>query len=264
MSLSKGQTKSSNQQTQQSTSSQAYDPTTLTPLLQNAQKAADVAATPYQAYSGVPLNIDSSAAQGVAGFQPTNVTAGQLSSTDLSPYLNPYTKDVIDTTTGQLARDNQITQLQNDDAATAAHAFGGDGAAVLKSLTQNDYQRNLGATVAGLNQANFTQAQGAAGQDIANRMSAAFANQNAAAQAAQLRLSAGAQLSADQQAQYGAAYQQYLNQQAYAPTMQQLRNQAFGLLPSGPLTTSQSTGQSTGMSSGFNMGVSSSPVKSGS
>lgn len=253
MSLNKGKTSSQSQ----STSSQAYDPSLTQPLLNNVAQANQVVQNnPYQAYSGAPLNIDDSAAQGVSSYQAPTVTAGQLANTNLQPYMNPFTSSVIDTSNAQLNKQQQIQQQLNKGQAIAASAFGGDGQAVLQSLTANDYAQQQAQMISGLNSQNFTQAQAGATGDLNRTLAADQGNQSSSIAAANARLAANAQMSADQQAQYSAGWNQYLNQQQYPFMAQQSVDQAAGLLPTSPLTTSQSTGSQ----SGFNMGFSTMPA----
>src|SRR5258705_13086792 len=67
-----------------------------------------------------PLSFGIDAAKGVAGFQP-----GSLPGTDLSGYMNPFQKQVTDTTMADLERQRQIARVHDNQEATAAHAFGG-------------------------------------------------------------------------------------------------------------------------------------------
>lgn len=235
---------SSSSQKQQSQSSSSYDPQ-LTGLLVNRAHDANTAAAqnPYQSYSGTPLSYG--AATIGAGAVP-QVHAGQLSSSDLSGYMNPYTQDVVNTTTSALARQNQIDNTNAAGQATQAGAFGGSRSAVLQNLNTDSYQRNLGQTVAALNQANFGQAQGAAQSDIAGRMQADLANQGAAYNVANTN---AANQNTASQFNSGQNWQQYLNAQNYPFLIQQMLNQSYGLLPSSPL--SQSTSSGSGSSFGF-------------
>ena len=59
------------------------------------------------------------------GYQPTEVSAGQLSSTDLSPYMNPYTQSVLQTSLDTLNQQRLAGLNQASDAAIKARAFGG-------------------------------------------------------------------------------------------------------------------------------------------
>lgn len=138
-----------------------------------------------------------------------NASAGQLSGTNLQPYMNPYTQGVINTTLNTMGQQFQQQQNDLDAQATAAGAFGGSRHGVAMGQAANAYQQNVANTVAGLNQSNFQQAQAAAQGDIANRMQAQQFNignalnvrgQNAGLQAqtnqnnAQTAMQAGSQL----------------------------------------------------------------------
>lgn len=293
----------------QSESGTYYDPTQVGMVDQYVSTAPTVASqlayTPYTGPGlsfGDPSTLDSLtsySAPTVSGssYAPTtidpgaigNVQAGQLSTADLSPYMNPYTSDVADTTADELARQNQIQQTNDAAQATAAGAFGGSRSAVLQSLDDDNYQRDLNQTLAGLNQANYTQAQGAAQTDIANQLqaglqdqqadlvvdqanqtaqdqagqfdaaqaqNAALANQSAAQAAAQTQLSAlnlGTQQASDL---YGADWQQYLDSQTAPIAVQQLIDQMYGLVPTSPL--SQSASSDTSQSNGVNFNI---PIK---
>ena len=299
MSFGKGsQSSSSNQQ---STSNSYLNPTNENAQLTNVGNAQGLLDN-YQPYSGqlvAPTNANQNQGYasllnvansgvgggllnsavntvgGAAAFRPSQVQAGQLSSTDLSPYLNPYTQDVTNTTLADLNRQRQIQNAGNDASATAANAFGGSRSAVLDALTNAASDRTAASTLANLNQSNYQNAQQAAQQDIAGRMSAAQANQNASLAGAGLNLQAGAQqagLSNQQLSQaiaraglYGQvggaqqAQQQAVDtagagqaQQKFAntATLQQLINQAYGILGNPTLSSAQSTGNS--QSSGTN------------
>src|SRR5258706_9986077 len=77
-----------------------------------------------------------------SNVMPTNVTAGQLAGTDLSPYFNPYTDDVINSALADLERARGRQQVTDNASATAAHAFGGTRQSVFNANTSNDYLRN--------------------------------------------------------------------------------------------------------------------------
>jgi hypothetical protein len=275
---------SGNQSSQSQTS---YDPQLKAAFLGNYANAQDlVSKNPGgQAYTG-PLSADFSgtslpqAQQGfsaLAGFSAPQVdrssirtiNPGQLSNTDLSAYMNPYTNDVVNTTAADLSRQYGIDSTAANAQATQAGAFGGSRSAVLSSLVNDNYQRNLDSTLAGLRQAGFTQAQGAAQSDIGTRLAAdtanagydastAAANQGAALQGAGIRQGANTSLAQAGQAQqqqkqsaFEAAYQEWLRQQNNPLVLQQLLNQSAGLLPNGTVGTGSSTG--TTKSSGFSI-----------
>jgi Chaperone of endosialidase len=105
------------------------------------------------------------------------ISAGQLSNTNLAPYMNPYTKDVINATIPIMQQQNALSQDQLGNAASSARAFGGSRQGVQQGVAQAQGAQNIGQMLAQLNQANYAQAQGAAGQDIANRLTASQSNQ---------------------------------------------------------------------------------------
>lgn len=131
-----------------------------------------------QAVTPTPYNASGYEASLLSAPKPYD--AAQLSGTDLSPYLNPYTKNVIDTTLTSQERARQTANMNDNQAATAAGAFGGSRSGVANALTNEAYDRNTGQLVAGLNQANFGQAQGAALSDIGARNAASQFNSNMA------------------------------------------------------------------------------------
>jgi hypothetical protein len=188
-------------------------------------------------------------AQTEMGFQPamvsgTGYTAGQVGSTNLSPYMNPYTQNVVNTTLSDLDRQRQMAQQQNRASAAAAGAFGGSRQGLVEAETNRGFADVAARTAAGLQQQGFLNAQQMAGQDIAaaNRaaefgatqgMNAALANQQMGLAGSQQRLGAGAQLAnlgasgfnmantlQQQQAQQG-LLQQQMQQQLLNDAMQQ-------------------------------------------
>ena len=124
-------------------------------------------------------------AVGMAGSVPQvraqNITAGQLSTTNLNPYMNPFTQSVTNNVLGDLDRQRLIAMNGTDAAASGA--FGGSRHGVMQAETNRGFADASAAASAGLNQANFAQAQGAAFQDIGNRLQADTSNQAAGLQA---------------------------------------------------------------------------------
>lgn len=145
--------------------SAASDPTARNAILgaQNSvsgllnYRAPTIAASPPVA----PLTVNSNP-----------VTAGQLSQTDLTPYLNPYTNDVVNSALADLAHARQVQGVADNASATAAHAFGGTRQAVLDANTTDNYLRNVASTAAGLRQSAYQNAQQTALSDIGNRLTA--------------------------------------------------------------------------------------------
>ena len=116
---------------------------------------------------------------GALGQTPSNVTAGQISNTNLDPYMNPYTKDVINATLPGMQQANALSQNQQANAANSSNAFGGSRQGIQQGVAQAQGAQNIGQMLAGLNSANFTQAQAAATGDINRRLTADTTNQAA-------------------------------------------------------------------------------------
>jgi hypothetical protein len=106
------------------------------------------------------------------------VTAGQIGSTNLDPYMNPYTKAVTDATTTQMRQENALSQNQGANAANSANAFGGSRQGIQQGVAQAQGAQNIGSMLAQLNSANFAQAQAAATGDINRKLTADTQNQN--------------------------------------------------------------------------------------
>jgi hypothetical protein len=199
----------------------------------------------------------------LSNYQPTQVQAKTVANTDLSPYLNPYTQDVINSSLATLNQQRGQQQVADNASATAANAFGGTRQAVQRALTSGQYDLNSANLIANLNSQNFNQAQQAALNDITQGNQVGEFNATNANTAAQLRGNAalgGAQLGQDylnqliqqggilnnvgaqqqslQQAQDEAAYQEFLRQTQAPIVAQQLRNQALGMIPQQATTTS--------------------------
>ena len=118
-----------------------------------------------------------------AGVNPTvtanDVTANQLSTTDLSPYSNPYQNQVIDYTLNDLNKARQMQMNQVGANASASGAFGGSRQALREAETNTGFYDQAARTSANLRQQGFNQVQGMAQTDIANKLRADLANQQA-------------------------------------------------------------------------------------
>jgi hypothetical protein len=131
---------------------------------------------------------------GVMGQTPQQVTPGALSSTNLAPYMNPYTSSVINTTLPVMQQNLALSQNQQQNQANSANAFGGSRQAVQQGVTQAQGAQGMAQMAAQLNQANFGQAQTAAQQDIATNLQGQLANQSAQQNQAGLNLQAASGL----------------------------------------------------------------------
>lgn len=134
--------------------------------------------------------------------------SGQLSNTDLSAYLNPYTQDVTNTTLQGLNQNLAQQQAMNSAGAASAGAFGGSRAGVQAALTNQAGQQTAASALAQLNQANYANAQQGAQFDITGQNQASQFN-NAALNAA-LMANAGY---GNQANQFNAGQQNQLTQQ---------------------------------------------------
>lgn len=113
----------------------------------------------------------------MASMRPVNVEAGQLGRTDLTPYMSPYTKGVIEATMGEL---NRQEQMQGNDLASRAQkagSFGGDRFAIQMAENNRNFDTLRKDAISKLYQDAFTNAQGAATGDINRKFQADTGNQ---------------------------------------------------------------------------------------
>jgi hypothetical protein len=171
---------------------------------QNYAYAQDVAQRPLQQYQGQMVadvspqtqqawnlaansgnvgmdqyNAASAGYLGALGQTPSNIIPAQISQQNLQPYMNPYTQDVINKTLPIMQQQLGQQQVGNQNQANAANAFGGSRMGVQQGVTQAQGALGMGQMAAQLNQANFGQAQAAAGTDVASQNAAMAANQQA-------------------------------------------------------------------------------------
>lgn len=119
------------------------------------------------------------------------VTAGQLASTDLSAYFNPYQQNVIDLSLADLERSRAGAISAGQGAATSAGAYGGSRHGVADSLTNEAFGRTAAQTAANLRSQGFLNAQQAAGEDINRRYGADTFNAGQSLQAQGMNQGAG-------------------------------------------------------------------------
>ena len=163
---------------------------------------------------------------GVMGQAPQQVTAGQLSNTNLQPYMNPYTQSVINNTLPLMQQQNALNQNQAANQANSANAFGGSRQGIQQGVAQAQGAQNIGQMAAQLNQANFGQAQAAAQQDITGRANADMANQAAQQNQGNLNLQAASGMAGlGTQAQANAVKNFTMQQMAGTQQQAQAQNQ---------------------------------------
>jgi len=110
-----------------------------------------------------------------------SVTADKFTDVNIDDYMNPFTQKVTDVTMDELER-QRLMAMNNTDAA-AAGAFGGSRHGVMQAETNRGFGDVAARTLAGLNSGAYSNAQGAAFQDIGNKLSADVGNQSASLQA---------------------------------------------------------------------------------
>ena len=106
-----------------------------------------------------------------------NVMANQLATTNLAPYMNPYTSQVIDASQADVLRGANIGLDQLGAQAQMAGGFGGSRHGIAMSEMGRGVADLMGQQATGLRQANYAQAQQAAQQDIQGNMQSQLANQ---------------------------------------------------------------------------------------
>jgi len=151
-----------------------------------------------------PPNINSLAAQGIQGagmgtaqgigYKPLSVNANQLSNTNLTPYMNQYTDDVIKANEADILRGAQIGLDHLGAEAQMANAYGGSRHGVAMGEMGRGVASQLAQSSAGLRQAGFQNAQQAAMQDINTNLQGQMANQQADLSGQGQRLGAANQL----------------------------------------------------------------------
>lgn len=145
----------------------------------------------------------------VSGYGGQQIGAQKFTDADLSSYMNPYSRNVIDA--AQATERQTLAQNLNGvgAAATQSGAFGGSRQAIQEGVAQGQSALNMGNLTAQLQNANFAQAQQAIGQDQNRQLTADQSNQQNALDAQRLRA-----LAASQQAGVGAQMQQSMLQDA--------------------------------------------------
>jgi hypothetical protein len=159
------------------------------PLTQfQGQQVADVGPQMQQAWnlaagSGAAGADQYNAAQAgyltAAGYQPNQVTPQTLAGTNLQPYMNPFTQNVINASLPLMQQQTQQALMGIGDQASAAKAFGGSRQGVAEGVAATQGGLNAAQMAAQLNQANFQQAQAGATGDITRDLSAQQGNQAA-------------------------------------------------------------------------------------
>ena len=183
---------------------------------------------------------------GLAGL--AQAPTPSLLEADIGAYQSPYTQQVIDTTLGDIRREQDIAQRKAQESAIRAGAFGGSRSAIMEAEATRPYVEQAARTAAGLRQAGFGQALGAAESDIARQMATRGFQRGvlgdiSSLQAGRLGLlgGIGAQQQMLQQRALDVPYQEFQRALAYGPQQIGLLGQAMA-----PTTAGQTSQRETG------------------
>jgi Chaperone of endosialidase len=207
---------------------------------------------------------------GNLGSAAPTVTPQTVAGTNLQPYMNPYTQSVINTTLPLMQQQLNLAKQGIGDQATQANAFGGSRQGVEAGVADSQGALNMANMAAGLNQANFGQAQTAATGDVTRDLTAQQSNQAANLTQEQVGNQAASGLTAlGQQAQTNQARQfselttagaleqqqaqneinanmnQYNQAWNYPTTQMSTLLSALGMTPYGQTSVGQSSGTTT-------------------
>ena len=260
-------------------------------------QANNVASTPYQSYGGQLVaglngqentainnvnnyaNSAQPAYQGAMGLTLAGAGpayAQQFSGQGVGQYMSPYQSQVINATEGELQNQDVQQAQQLNSNTIGAGAFGGDRAGVAQAALAGQQDLANNSTIANLNNQNYTQALGEFNNQQTTNLGAEQANlarlssagnqfgalgsaaQTAGLQGSAAQLQAGALQQQTQQAQDTAAYNQFLQQQAYPfQTTQWLANisEGIGSNSGGTSTTTQSAPSSAAGIVGAGLGL---------
>jgi hypothetical protein len=111
--------------------------------------------------------------------------AGASLLESLDSYVSPYLRQVISSTLADFDFGAGQTRAQQGLDLMRSGAFGGSGAALTRSLTEEGLARARAGTVAGLRDQAFTRAAGLSSEDASRRQDAQALNAQLAAQADQ-------------------------------------------------------------------------------
>ena len=110
--------------------------------------------------------------QGVGAVQsaqaPGQIDVNQLATTNLNPYMSPYTQNVIETGQADIERQRQMASNQMGAQAQAANAYGGSRQAVQEGVLAGEALRQSGALSAQQRQQAFNTALQSGQFDIGN------------------------------------------------------------------------------------------------
>lgn len=170
------------------------DPYSLVAPTQGLQARAAAGA---ESLSGSPWNFDAAAdlMRGVAGqgpqiYSPTKAQSASLLD-NLDAYMSPYRRDVVGAALADYDFGAGQTRAQQDLDLAGSGAFGGSGAALTRSMTEDALTRGRATTSANLLDQMFQRGAGLSADDANRRQQVALANAAAANEAGRFRAEAG-------------------------------------------------------------------------
>ncbi|MEW5685778.1 MAG: hypothetical protein AB1942_12745 [Pseudomonadota bacterium] len=149
---------------------------------QAAQSAAALGRTNWSDLAGTGTPQGPADASWLSSYMTadTPFSSGGKAYNYIDRYLNPYLKDVVDTSAADFdAHAGQVRAQQDLDLAGAG-AFGGSGAALTRSGTEGELARARASTLSGLRSKAWETALGAASGDAERATQARIANAQAA------------------------------------------------------------------------------------
>ncbi|TAJ70710.1 MAG: hypothetical protein EPO51_16610 [Phenylobacterium sp.] len=172
-------------------------------------------------------------------------------------YLNPYLKEVVDSSAADFDFNAGNVRAQQALDLAGAGAFGGSGAALTQSMTEGELARGRASTLSGLRSKGYETALGAAAGDAERATQARIANAQTALQDRAQKAGFGFQAGENQraniaaQAGLGGTLRDIDQQQRQAPVSntQQLVAMLSGL-PIGLFTGEQKTGAESSVGTG--------------
>jgi hypothetical protein len=227
----------------------------------NYQQATDVANRPLQQFEGPQVAdpsdytkqgyglIQSSVGQNNPLFSDaTNLYKSSAGPLDINQYLNPYTSDVIDRTTGNMktALDQQLAGIASD--ASKNQVFGGSRMGVQQGVAQSEGVKRIGDTSASLLSQGFDTAAALAQQQKARESGAAQGLLGTAAgrgtqtqQDITNLMTAGQQDTTQRQAVINANMAKFNEARQYPIDQLNIKMAALGMSPYGKTTTGTGT-----------------------
>lgn len=189
--------------------------------------ATDIAGTEFTPYTGELVQGMTPLQQQASGIYG-DVSANQLATADLDPYMSPYQQQVIDASLRNLRENQSMALNQLDTQAGASGAFGGARHGVAQAEALKGFDRQAQDLVTNQLQSGFMNAQQAAQADMDRRMQQAGA-----------MMQAGEAERALGQAQLQADYAQFQAEQGHPLTQLNALLAGASGIPTGLGTTTE-------------------------